>query len=53
MAIYTNYPKPSADKNLGRSASKVSSPSLSGQHHIGGAMGKHQKTGSGASGSKK
>lgn len=53
MAIYKNYPKPSADKNAGRSASKVSSPSGGGQHSIGGAMGKHQKTGSGAEGSKK
>ncbi len=50
MAIYKNYPKPSADKNAGRSASKVSTPSRGGQHNISGVMGKHQKTGSGAEG---
>jgi hypothetical protein len=53
MAIYKNYPKPKADKTAGRSATKVSSPSLGGQHNIGGAMGKHQTTGSGAEGAKK
>ncbi len=53
MAIYKNYPKPTSDKNAGRSAKVVSSPSSGGQHHIGGAMGKHQRTGSGAEGAKK
>ncbi len=52
MADYVTYPKPTADKNAGRSAKKVSSPSKGGQHHVGGAMGKHQSTGSGAEGVK-
>lgn len=53
MAIYKNYPKPSADKNAGRSAKKVSSPGAGGQHSVSGAMGKHQRTGSGAEGAAK
>ena len=52
MAIYKNYPKPSADMTKGRSAKKVSSPSGGGQSSISGTMGKHQKTGSGADGTK-
>ncbi len=50
MAIYKNYPKPKADMTKGESAKKVSSPSYGGQHSVSGAMGKHQKTGSGAEG---
>lgn len=50
MAIYKNYPKPKADMTKGPSAKKVSSPSYGGQHGVSGAMGKHQKTGSGAEG---
>jgi hypothetical protein len=49
---YERYPKPKADMTKGQSAKKVSSPSKGGQHHIGGAMGKHQTTGSGAEGVK-
>lgn len=52
MADYVTYPKPKADKTAGRSATKAGSPSKGGQHHIGGAMGKHQTTGSGAEGVK-
>lgn len=52
MTDYVTYPKPSADKNAGRSAKKVSSPSGGGQKSVSGAMGKHQRTGSGAEGVK-
>lgn len=44
---YEKYPKPKADKTVGRSAKQTGSPKLGGQHHISGAMGKHQNTGSG------
>jgi len=50
---YQLYPKPKADKTVGRSAKKVSTAPTGGQHHISGAMGKHQKTGSGKEGAGK
>ena len=52
MTDYVTYPKPKADVTKGRSAKKVSTPSKGGQHHVSGAMGKHQSTGSGAEGTK-
>lgn len=47
---YLLYPKPKADKMASRSAKKVSTVSGGGQHHVSGAMGKHQKTGTGKEG---
>lgn len=48
MSDYLVPPKPKADKKVGRSASKSGSPKGGGQHSVSGAMGKHQKTGSGS-----
>jgi len=50
MTTYQAPPKPKADKTASRSASKVGSPGKKGQHHVSGAMGKHQSTGSGSEG---
>ena len=47
MTDYEKYPKPKADKTVGESAKDVSTVKGAGQHHISGAMGKHQSTGSG------
>ena len=47
MTDYEKYPKPKADKTAGRSAKEAGKPGRGGQHHISGAMGKHQKTGTG------
>lgn len=47
MTDYEKYPKPKADKTVGESAKDVSTSPRGGQHHISGAMGKHQKTGTG------
>lgn len=47
---YLKYPKPSADKKAGRSAKQTGSAPLGGQHSVSGAMGKHQKTGTGKEG---
>lgn len=47
MTDYEKYPKPGADKTLGESAKDVSTVKGGGQHHISGAMGKHQKTATG------
>lgn len=47
---YEKYPKPKADKDAGRSAKQVSSVKGGQQHDISGAMGKHQKTGTGKEG---
>lgn len=47
MTDYVKYPKPKADKNAGRSASKVSNAPRADQHHKDGTMGKHQRTGDG------
>jgi len=47
MTDYLTYPKPKADKTAGRSAKQAGKPGSGGQHHISGAMGKHQRTGSG------
>ncbi len=52
MADYMTYPKPKADVTKGRSAKQVSSVKGGGQHSIAGAMGKHQRTGTGAEGAK-
>jgi hypothetical protein len=48
MTDYEKYPKPSADKTAGRSASEVGTAKRGGQHHISGTMGKHQKTSTGS-----
>ena len=53
MTDYATYPKPKADKTAGRSASKSGSAPRGGQKSISGAMGKHQRTGSGSEGAKK
>lgn len=46
MTDYKKHPKPKPDKNVGRSATKVSEAmSGSGQKTADGTMGKHQKTG--------
>lgn len=47
MTDYTKYPKPHADKTAGRSAKVVGTATGGEQHSISGAMGKHQKTGTG------
>ena len=48
MADYLKPPKPSPDKNAGRSAKQVSDrQSGGGQMGSSGSMGKHQKTGDG------
>lgn len=47
---YEKYPKPKADKTAGRSAKQTGSAPLGGQHSVSGAMGKHQKTGTGKEG---
>ena len=47
---YEKYPKPKADKTLGESAKDVSTVQGGGQHSVSGAMGKHQKTGTGKEG---
>lgn len=44
---YEKYPKPKAEKTVGRSAKQTGTVKRGGQHHISGAMGKHQGTGSG------
>lgn len=52
MTDYMQYPKPKADMKKGRSAKKAGMAPRGGQHSISGAMGKHQRTGSGAEGQK-
>ena len=47
MTTYDKYPQPKADKTAGRSASETGKAKRGGQHHISGAMGKHQSTASG------
>ena len=44
---YEKYPKPKADMTKGESAKDVSTVKGGEQHSVSGAMGKHQKTGSG------
>ena len=44
---YEKYPKPKADKTASRSAKEVGKATGGEQHSISGAMGKHQKTGTG------
>jgi hypothetical protein len=48
MTDYEKYPKPSADKTAGRSATETGKATRGGQSHISGTMGKHQKTGTGS-----
>ena len=47
MTDYEKYPKPKADKTAGRSAKETGKAPMGGQHSVSGAMGKHQKTGTG------
>lgn len=47
MSDYLVPPKPMADKTVGRSAKKTATAPRGGQHNVSGAMGKHQKTGTG------
>ena len=47
MTDYEKYPKPKSDKTAGRSAKQTGTVKRGGQHHISGAMGKHQSTSTG------
>ena len=50
MTDYMPYPKPKADMKKGRSAKKTAMAPRGSQLSISGAMGKHQRTGSGMQG---